>query len=101
MPWLIAVAVGLLGKALESLLGRIIIALGIGVVTTTGLDVALSALKAQTVTALTGIPSQWTQLLGLAQCDVAASMLMGAVISAYGVRMVAGSISRFTAKPVT
>jgi len=99
MPWIIAVSIGLLAKGLESLIGRVIIALGVGVVTATGIDLALSAMKAQTVTALTGIPSQWAQLLGLADIDICASMLMGAVISAFGVRAVAGSLTWWKFRP--
>lgn len=98
MPWLVAVLVGLLGKALESLVGRVLLALGVGMVTATGVDLALSGLKAQTVTAITGIPAAYSQLLGLAKIDICVSMLIGAVISAFGVKYVSGAISRFTAK---
>jgi len=99
MPWIVAVTVGLLAKALESLVGRILISLGVGMITATGIDLALSALKSQTVTALTGIPSSYAQLLGLAKVDVCCSMLMGAVISAFAVKYVGGAISRFVARP--
>ena len=69
MPWLIAVLVGLLGRALENLLGRIMIALGVGVVTATGVDLALTGLKAQTLALFSGLNPTWVQLLGMAKVD--------------------------------
>lgn len=98
MPWIVAVLVGLLARSFESLVARMIIAIGIGVVTATGVDAALGALRSQSLTMLTGVPGAWAGLLGLAKVDVCVSMLMGAVISAYGVRLVGGALSRFTAK---
>jgi hypothetical protein len=98
MGQLVGLLLGFLGPVLEKLLGRILIALGVGVVTATGVDLALNALKAQTISSFSGLPPVWVQLISLAKVDVAFSMLMGTVISAYAVRMVAGSVSKFVAR---
>lgn len=56
MPVFIAALIGGLVSAAGSFVGRVLIALGIGFVTFTGVDIALEALKAQAFAGLAALP---------------------------------------------
>jgi len=58
MPIFIAALLGGLAQAAASLVGRVLIALGIGYVTYQGLDFALANIKDLIFANLTGVPAQ-------------------------------------------
>jgi len=99
MPVFIAALLGGLLQIAASLVGRVLIALGIGVVTYTGAQAVLDVLKAAIIANLqaAGPLIPW---LALAKVDVAISIILSAV----GIRLVlqglsaAGSITKFTHK---
>lgn len=65
MPAFIAALLGGLINIAGSLVGRVLIALGMSVVTFTGLSTTLDWVKGQAVAALTGLPAEMLGLVGL------------------------------------
>ena len=81
MPWIIAAIWTAFRAMLPSLTGQLLLALGIGVVTTVGVDVGIGAFKSQMLSALQGLPAVSVQVLGLMKVGVCISMLFGALVS--------------------
>jgi hypothetical protein len=100
MPVFIAALLGGLAAAMSSLVGRVLIALGISYVAYTGISTALDALKAQIISEVAGMPATVLTVLSLLKFDVAISILF----SAYAARMVlkglsSGAVTRMVIKP--
>jgi hypothetical protein len=79
MPIFIAALLGGLVSACASLVGRVLVALSIGYVTYTGVDILLGWITDQFQDAVTGAPVAVTQVLGLLQVDTCFSILMSAI----------------------
>ncbi len=79
MPWLIAAIWTGLRAMLPSLVGQLLLALGVTVVTTVGVNIGLNVFKSQLLGSLQGLPATSIQLLGLMKVGVCVSMLFGAV----------------------
>lgn len=79
MPWIIAAIWTAFKAMIPTLAGQVLIALGVAVVTTTGLNVGLSVYKDQMLSSLHGLPLATLQLLGLMKVGVCISMLFGAL----------------------
>ena len=76
--WWAAILGGLVTVA-GSIVGRVLLALGIGYVSYTGLSTGLEFLHAQVVTGLTGLSARSVQVLGLLKVDVCISILFSAL----------------------
>lgn len=63
-----------------TLVGQILISLGIGVATYTGVDVALSWLKTGAVSAMLGLPPQVVGMLALMKVGSCVSMVFSAIV---------------------
>lgn len=83
MPAFIAALLGGLLELTKSLVGRVLVALGIGLVTYNGLGVTLDFLKTQALGSLSGAPSQLVSLLGFLGVGESISIIS----SAYLVRL--------------
>lgn len=81
MPAFIAALLGGLLSITSSLVGRVLVALGIGTVTYTGITTALDYAKAQALGALTGGPAQLTQLLGFLGVGEFISIISSALLA--------------------
>jgi len=81
MPWLIAAIWTAFRAMLPSLAGQVLLALGIGVITTVGVNAGIGAFKSQMLSALQGLPAASVQMLGLMKVGVCVSMLFGALVS--------------------
>jgi hypothetical protein len=79
MPLFLAALLGGLVQAAGSLVGRVLIALGIGYVSYTGISVLLDWIKAQAISYLTGAPATVVAIMGLLKIDVALSILFSAM----------------------
>lgn len=96
MPAFVAMLLGGLVQIAGSLAGRVMIALGFGIVQYSGVSVTLTWLRDQALSALTGMPGQLVQLLAFMKVGEAISI----IFSALGVRLLlnglsaGGSISR-------
>lgn len=79
MPVFLAALLGGLLSACTSLVGRVLVALGISYVTYTGVDVLLGWITDEFQARVTGAPLVATQVLGLLQVDTCFSILMSAL----------------------
>ena len=84
MPVLIAMLIGGLVSALGSVIGRIIISLGIGFVTYQGFNVLLGFIKSRINTEISSLDPLIVQIFSTFQIDTAINILF----SAYAVRLV-------------
>lgn len=96
MPAFIAALLGGLISITSTLVGRVLVALGIGAVSYTGLDLSLEFAKAQALGALTGGPAQLTQLLGFLGVGEFISIISSALLARLILNgLNSGAIKRF------
>jgi len=79
MPTFIAAIGGMLINLVGTLAGRVLIALGISVVTYTGITVTLDALKLQAIGAFMGLPPQVYGVLGILRVGQCISIVTSAI----------------------
>lgn len=79
MPVFIAAIGGMLINIAATLVGRVLIALGIAVVTYTGVSASLDALKAQAIQSFTALPPQVLPILGIMKVGVCISIVTSAI----------------------
>lgn len=79
MPVFIAAIGGMLLNIVGSLVGRVLVALGIGVVTYTGVSATLDALRDQAVSALGALPPEIAGALALMKVGVSISIITSAI----------------------
>ncbi|MGB6101697.1 MAG: DUF2523 domain-containing protein [Comamonas sp.] len=94
MPVFLAALGGVLINLVGTIVGRVMIALGIGVVTYTGMNTTLGWLKAQALASIQTLPPEVVGLLGLLQVGTCISI----VTSAMAARAVINGISGDTFK---
>lgn len=99
MPVFIAMLIGGLVEAAGSLVGRAILALGVGAVMYTGLDLLISNVLAYSMASFTSVPGTIVGIMGLMQVDKVLSILSSAVGTAMtisGVR--SGALTKWVHK---
>lgn len=79
MPVIATVIVGALLSIVETMIGRILAALGVGFATFSGVSVLLASIKTQLLNNLHSLPLEAVQILGLLKFGVAVSILFSAV----------------------
>lgn len=79
MPVFIAAFGGMLINLVGTLSGRVLIALGISVVTYAGITVTLDALKAQAISAFAGLPPDVFGILGVLKVGQCISIVTSAI----------------------
>ena len=79
MPLFLAALLGGLVQAAGSIVGRVLIALGIGYVSYTGISALLTVIKGQVIAQLTGAPATIVAIMGLLKIDVAVSVIFSAL----------------------
>lgn len=79
MPWIIAILLQGLLHLVGSMAGRVLVALGIGVVTYTGINATLNFAKAQALQALTN--TEWVALLSYMKVGVAINIVFSAIVA--------------------
>lgn len=89
---------GVLALSMSALVGRALIALGIGFVTYKGIGAGIDALRAQVVTGLQGMPADMVGLLGYLWIDKALSVIMSATAVALSIKLIQGSLKRMVVK---
>ena len=94
MPIFVAAIGGMLINLVGTLVGRVLVALGISVVTYTGLTATLDAIKADTVSSFTALPPEMMAIIGLMKVGVCISI----VTSAIAARMVINGLTGDTFK---
>lgn len=79
MPVFIAAIGGMLINIVSTLAGRVLIALGIGVVTFTGVNTSLTWLKGQAIASITSLPPEVFGMLSMMKVGVAISIVTSAI----------------------
>jgi hypothetical protein len=79
MPIFIAALVGGFISAAASMAGRVLIAIGFGIVAYTGISTLLDTLKAQAISNLNSVPSDIIGIMGLMKVDVSLSIIFSAI----------------------
>lgn len=95
MPVFVAILWGAFLRIIGSMVGRVLVSLGIAVVTYTGVDTALSKLKGDAITALMGLPPDLVALLSFLKVGVAISIVTSAVAVRLALSGMTGAIKRF------
>ncbi|MDO9315172.1 MAG: DUF2523 domain-containing protein [Burkholderiaceae bacterium] len=81
MPALIAMFMGALIQITGSLVGRVLVALGISLVTYSGMNASLGWLKAQAVSALQGTGAEVLGMLGTMKVGQCISIVISAMLA--------------------
>lgn len=79
MPIFVAAIGGMLINLVGTLAGRVLVALGIGVITYTGVGASLDFLKDQAVSAFSGLPAEMLSIMGLMKVGVCISIITSAI----------------------
>ena len=92
MPVFIAAIGGMLINLVGTLAGRILIALGISVVTYTGVSSSLDWMRAGALAALGGLPAEMIGLIGFMKVGVCISIIASAVAVRMGLSGLSGVV---------
>lgn len=89
MPLFWGALLGALAQGLSSLVGRALVALGIGYVTYSGFSVLLDWLKADIISNVNSLPATILAIVGLLKLDVVISIMF----STYAVKLIVSGVS--------
>lgn len=81
MPVFIAMIWGAFLRIVPTIAGQVLIALGISVVTYTGIDVTLTWLKAQAIANFTALPPQMLGMLAVMKVGESINILISAMVA--------------------
>lgn len=79
MPVFVAAIGGMLINLVGTLVGRVLVALGVSVVTYTGLNASLDALKAQAVASFSALPPEVLSMLSMMRVGQCISIVSSAI----------------------
>lgn len=79
MPWIIAILLQGLLYLTKSFVGRVLVSLGLGVVTYTGMSTSLTFLKTQALTAMGGMGSDAIAIMSYMKVGVCISIITSAI----------------------
>lgn len=79
MPVFVAAIGGMLINLVGTLAGRVLVALGIGVITYTGVGASLNFLKGQAVSSFSGLPAEMLSIIGIMKVGVCISIITSAI----------------------
>lgn len=79
MPVFVAAIGGMLINLVGTLVGRVLVALGLSVITYTGVNATLEALKSQAVQSLTALPPEVFGMLGMMRVGQCISIITSAI----------------------
>lgn len=96
MPLFFAALLGGLIQVTGSIVGRVLISLGIGYISYTALDTSLDWIKTQIASAFSGLPAQALAVLGA--CNVGSCLAL--VLSAIAVRLLLDGLQGGTIKKI-
>ena len=77
---------------------RVMLALGFGVATFTGLTVAVTYLKDTIITSVGGLSAVLVQFAGILRFDVAVNLIFGAIAARLALQGLSGVINKFVLK---
>ena len=98
IPWLLTAFFGGLKWVMGSLAAQVLIGLGIGVVTYTGMDVAMDYAKAQAINSFSGLPGEVIGALGYAKVGSFVNLIFSAMAMRLTMTMVRNSAGVLAAR---
>lgn len=81
MPVFIAAIGGMLINLVGTLVGRVLISLGIAVITFTGISASLDFLKTQAISSFNALPPEMMAIIGLMKVGVCISIVTSAIVA--------------------
>ena len=90
MPWIIAVLLQGLLFLTKSLVGRVLVALGIGVTSYTGMSASIGWLKSQAITALGSMGADTLNLIAYMKVGVAINIVISAMLARFVLNGITG-----------
>lgn len=98
-PRLAAAILGAFIQGSKTLVGKILLALGISYVTYSGIQAGVDAAKAEVITRLTGLPQVLVQIAAATKVDVAVSILFSAIVARLLIQgLTGGSLKKMVLK---
>ncbi|MBB4225608.1 DUF2523 family protein [Variovorax guangxiensis] len=88
LPWVLAAFFGGLRYVAGSLAVQVLVGLGVGLVTYTGMDISLAYLKQQAIQALGGLPAEVIGALGYAKVGVFINIVTSAMVARMTMTMI-------------
>lgn len=99
MPYFVLAIVGVLIEVAATIVGRVLIALGLGYVTYTGIDTSLAWASSQFLSGMSGLPAAAVGLANTLKIGVCTSMLLSAITVRLTLSgLTSGSIKRLVQK---
>ncbi len=99
LPFLVPLTIGgWLLLAVNSIVGRVLIGLGLGLITYTALDPLLASMRSQLFQQLGAVPSDILGFVGLLKIGEAIQVIFAALITRLSLSAVTGSIKRWVVK---
>jgi hypothetical protein len=99
MPVIIAALIGGLVSASASFVGRALIALGVGVVVYTGVDIALGEFKTIFITSANGMDGRIVGMLGIFKIGTGLNIVISSILARLALNgLTSGSMKRFVLK---
>jgi hypothetical protein len=100
MPIFLAALFGGLVQLAGSMVGRVLIALGIGYATYTGVSSGIGAIQSTVQGYFTGAPATIVAMLGMLKADVCVSILVSAIVARLTLNgLTGGSLAKAFVKP--
>jgi len=90
--------IGALAASMGTLAGRVMIALGFGVATYSGITAGVESLKQTAISQLSGLPADTVSMLGFLWVDKGLTVIFSAFATALTMRTVGGSIKKMVLK---
>jgi hypothetical protein len=99
MPWLIAILINALIAIAGTIAGRVLLALGMGYVSYTGISFLLDGIKALVVGQLQSAPSNMVVVMSLLKIDVCINILFSALAARWALQgLASGKVTRMVIK---
>ena len=99
MPLWVASIIGGLIEVAGTIVGKVLLSLGLGYTVFTGVDTSLDFAKAQFLTGLSGLPADAAAVAGLMKVGVCVSMLIAALTARLALQgLTGGTLKRLVTK---
>lgn len=99
MPFLVSALIGGLIQALGTIVGRILISLGIGFAVYSGISTTLDYVKSTITSNLSGLPADVVAIASVTQIDTAVSIIFSAIVVRLTIQgLTSGSMRRMVFK---
>lgn len=95
MPALVSLLLGGLMMMLQSIVGRILAALGLGFVTYTGLHASLAFFKSTFISSISSAGANLAGIMGVLKLDVCFSMFVSAALIKFAINGMSGTMTKF------